>query len=323
MDLGKFQGALIGTYVGDALGMPVEGMTVEQITMAFEGSVSDMMEAPHRSMDAGTYTDDTEMMIGLAEGLIEAKGPDCAVIGAKFVENFDPNRGYGRGTINVLGALKGGARWDEPAREIFDGEGSYGNGAAMRVAPLGCLYHDRLDILRAVAEDCSRITHAHPLGIEAGVLQAMAVGLAVASDPKEPLDTIGFIDTLMAMTDKAEFVKAFETIKGFFMRAKVTTVNDVITEIGNDIRGYTAVPAAIYSFLSNWRSFETAVIYAVNLGGDTDTIGAMTGALAGSYHGVAAIPDRWTSRLENREKGRDYVMDLGKRLWDLKAAGGI
>jgi poly(ADP-ribose) glycohydrolase ARH3 len=321
MDQGKFQGALIGTFVGDALGMPVEGMDMRQIYERFDGPLRDMVDAPRRHMKAGTYTDDTEMMIGLAEGLAFSRRLDCAAIGARFVDNFHMDRGYGRGTVSVLKALRKGAQWDEPARGVFNGEGSYGNGAAMRIAPVGCVYYDMHDKLRNAAEMTSMITHAHPLGKEAGAVQAMAVALAMGADPAKELNPSAFIDTLIAFTDVPEFVDALNEVKILLERALVTSPMDAVETLGNDIRGYTAVPAAIFSFLHNHRSFEAAVIYAVNLGGDTDTIGAMAGAIAGAYHGIDAVPARWLDKLENEGKGRDYVLDLGRKLWEAKGTG--
>lgn len=318
MDQGKFQGALLGTFVGDALGKPIEGMERDRILSKFDGELREMKGSLLRMSKAGTYTDDTEMMIGLAEGLVGSGKVDCSVIASKFVDNFHIFRNYGPGTIRVIHALKKKGRWDGPAKRLFKGEGSYGNGSAMRIAPLGCVYYDMPDRIRPAAEDCSRITHAHPLGMEGGVIQAWAVAMVVGTDPRDVIDPLAFVDTLLKVTDKAEYVTRLESIKEFLRRDEPPGPFEVIDALGNDIRAFTAVPAAIYSFLRNWRSFEEAVVYGVNLGGDTDTIGAMAGALAGGLYGVGAIPERWSKALEDDDKGRSYVLELGKRLWEKK-----
>jgi ADP-ribosylglycohydrolase len=98
-----------------------------------------------------------------------------------------------------------------------------------------------------------------------------------------------------------------------FLHSK-PTIDEVVATLGNDVRAHTAVPAAIYAFLSHYDSFAGAVTYAVQLGGDTDTIGAMAGAIAGALHGVEAIPGNWRNELENEDKGRDYVLELAGRL---------
>ncbi len=92
------------------------------------------------------------------------------------------------------------------------------------------------------------------------------------------------------------------------------TAENVVSALGNDIRAQTAVPAALCAFLSHADSFEEAVTFAVSLGGDTDTIGAMAGAIAGAYHGLEGIPGEWLEVLENTGKGRDYVLRLAARL---------
>lgn len=86
--------------------------------------------------------------------------------------------------------------------------------------------------------------------------------------------------------------------------------------MGNGIEAFNSVPTAIYSFLSHFESFADAVIYAIGLGGDTDTIAAMTGAISGAYHGIKAIPKEWEERLENRA----YIETLAIRLWNVAQA---
>jgi poly(ADP-ribose) glycohydrolase ARH3 len=100
----------------------------------------------------------------------------------------------------------------------------------------------------------------------------------------------------------------------------------VVEVLGNGIEAHESVPAAIYSFLAHPDSFEEAVVFAVRLGGDADTIGAMTGAIVGAYHGASAIPERWLAALENGPKGRDYVRDLADRLfatWQQQQRGRV
>ena len=94
----------------------------------------------------------------------------------------------------------------------------------------------------------------------------------------------------------------------------VTGKRRVVEELGHGVEALESVPTAIYCFLTHPRSYEAAVIYAVSLGGDTDTIAAMTGAISGAYLGVEAIPAGWRQRLENR----DYIVELAERLWHIR-----
>jgi len=318
MSLEKFQGALLGTFVGDALGMPIEGMTHEAILAKYEGPLKDMDEG---RLPKGSYTDDTQMMIGLAEGLAQRGKLDCALIGSRFVDNFEARRGYGPATVKIIEQLRKGARWDAPAKKVYDGRGSFGNGAPMRIAPLGCMFYDDISNLREAAESCSSITHTHPLGMEGGVIQALAVALAVGTDPHDGLDPMKFIAKLIKFSNKAEFIKPLKKVKELLGRKEPPEVHEIIKDLGTDVKAYTSCPAAIYSFLSHWSSFEDTVVYAVNLGGDTDTIGAMAGAISGALHGIKAIPERWLNDLDNLDKGRDYVLELGEKLWERKGLG--
>jgi len=89
----------------------------------------------------------------------------------------------------------------------------------------------------------------------------------------------------------------------------------IIKELGNGVEAHNSVPTAIYSFLKNADNFKDSVLYAISLGGDTDTIGAMTGAISGAYHGIEAIPEDWKRDLERRE----YIENLAERLWEIKS----
>ena len=299
----RFTGALLGTFVGDALGMPYEG----------RGWSGDPIE-----MTRGIYTDDTQMMIGIAESLVACGGFDGGDMARRFVENFDPTRGYGSGAFRVIGNLVAGQPWDHAGVGLF-GSGSYGNGSAMRIAPIGVFYHDDEEKLREAARLSSIISHTHPLGKQGAMLQAYAVALALRHGVSGELDAGQMIQNL----------RDFLPVDADVFRDKLTSLEhlldgdpsrrEVIGRLGNGVRSFESVPTAIYSFLSHWKSFEDAVIYAVSLGGDADTIGAMTGAIAGAYHGCQRIPSRWLDKLENGAKGRDYVIGLANNLYNVSS----
>jgi poly(ADP-ribose) glycohydrolase ARH3 len=294
----KFVGCLVGSAVGDALGSSSEGLWVSEAKI--EGF-------------SGRWTDDTHMMIGVAESLIEKEGFDGSHMAQTFIKNYErePWRGYASGPPRVFRWIKSGVAWDEASKRLFGGAGSHGNGAAMRVAPIGLLYHDDLEQLRAVAYGQSQITHAHELGKEGAALQAYAVALATNADPSFRLNSYAFLKKLEAFTRNEVYKQKLERARELLGE---TNRLRVARELGNGIEAYNSVPTAIYSFLRRPDSFEECVLYAISLGGDTDTIGAMTGAISGAFHGVEAIPERWKSRLE----ARDYIEKLAEKLWDIK-----
>ncbi len=296
----KFVGCLIGSAVGDALGS------------SFEGFSSSKVDAERFH---GRWTDDTHMMIGVAESLIANKGFDGNHMAQTFIKNYEqePWRGYASGPPRVFRWIKSGVAWNEAARRVFGGAGSFGNGAAMRVAPVGLFYYDDLEKLRAVAYSQSQITHTHELGMEGAALQAYAVALAIKADSSRRLDPYDFLAELKNFTKNEVYKMKLEKMRKLL--ADAADKKTVVRELGNGVESHNSVPTAIYCFLRNWSIFEDAVLYAVSLGGDTDTIGAMTGAISGAYHGVEAIPEQWRNKLERK----DYIERLAEKLWEIKA----
>ncbi len=307
----KFCGALLGTHTGDALGMPLEGASPGSIKKNY-GQVREMLDA---RLGRGTYTDDTEMMIALAESLVRCRGVNGADLAQAYLENFNPLRGYGAGTRKALELLRSGISWEEAGKRVFE-QGSYGNGASMRIAPVGCLYSRDLEKLKEAVHLSSLITHAHPWGEEGALLQAYAVALAVQADPRQGIAVDHFLASLESVLDEGSpFREKLQAMQRLLPGEP--GIEEVVLELGNDSRTVTSVPAAIFSFLKNAADFEETVVYAVGLGGDTDTIAAMAGAIAGGYHGKPAIPERWLSQLEKGAKGADYIEQLARDLYDL------
>ena len=298
----KFSGSLLGTAAGDAVGAGFEGRRVLEPDV-----IGDMVA----SREFLAYTDDTHMMIGVAESLVQGEGFDGEHMTHVFMRNYEcePWRGYGPGPPNVFRMIRAGEPWDKASEKLYHG-GSYGNGSAMRIAPVGVFYHDDLAMLREVARRSSQITHSHELGKSGAVLQAYAVALAVDLDPAETFDAGEFLARLGEFVQNEVYREKLAKIGmllGEADRAKV------VAELGNGVEAFNSVPTAIYSFLSHHHSFEEAILFAVSLGGDTDTIAAMAGAIAGAYLGVDSIPAKWRSKLENRA----YIEELAEVLYDV------
>jgi len=296
----KFLGALVGTGLGDALGAPFEGR--RQVKL-------EEIEALAERREVLTYTDDTHMMIGVAESLIRARGFDGEDMAHTFIKNYElePFRGYGPGPPHIFRLIRAGTAWDEAAQGLYL-SGSYGNGSAMRIAPIGVFYHDKPRMLREVAYKSSQITHAHNLGKEGAALQAYAIGLAISLEPLAAFDRDGFLAKLIDYTQERVYTEKLNRIKGLLAEPGKARVD---IELGNGIEAFNSVPTAIYSFLAHSDSFAQAILYAISLGGDTDTIAAMTGAISGAYLGFEPIPSSWRNKLENRL----YIEELAHKLW--------
>jgi len=186
----------------------------------------------------------------------------------------------------------------------------------MRIAPVGLVYHSNFETLKEIAFDSARITHAHILGKEGAALQALAVALAISTDSTIRLDIDGFLNQLQSFTGEAVYKEKLLAMPELLNHAEKP---QVVHQLGNGIEAFTAVPAAIFSFLAYPNSFEKAVIFAISLGGDTDTIGAMTGAISGAYLGIQAIPTKWLTKLENRK----YIEALASYLFNLRTEGRL
>jgi poly(ADP-ribose) glycohydrolase ARH3 len=296
----RFTGCLLGLAAGDALGAPYEGLSADNIYWGF-GPPAEIIRNPDG--DDLFYTDDTEMMIGVAETLVEHGRIDEAGLCRAFVANYHPDRGYGRGARLVLEAMATGGPWQEIARTHFPG-GSLGNGAAMRVAPVGLLYCDDLDRTAEEARLSALPTHVHPLGIEGAQVLAVAVALAVRG---APLDRREFYRELLRRAESEEF-------RWHLSAAARLRRGNTITFLGSSLEAHRSVVTSIACFTQASRSYEDAVSRAVSLGDDVDTVAAMAGALCGAHLGVEAVPTHLLDKLEDGPKGRTYIRQLGVRL---------
>lgn len=180
----------------------------------------------------------------------------------------------------------------------------------MRVAPIGLLCYCNSAKLREIAYKSSSITHSHELGKEGAALQAYAVALALNIAPREEIDRDAFILKLQKFAQSQIYREKLASMR------KLLDEQDrqqIVVALGNGIEAPRSVPTAIYCFLKQPRSCKDCIIYAVSLGGDTDTIASMTGAISGAYLGVNAIPPKWRLKLENRA----YIEALAEGLYQI------
>ena len=298
--LEKFRGGMLGGAVGDAVGelASTHGDYDSLIDWISEGDVL-------------RYTDDTAMSIGLAEAMtMSGGGINEEEIGKIFQRNYgrEPWRDYSKSIPAIFAMVK---RHDMPFSEaagrLHDGQGSMGNGAAMRIAPLGLLFRNS-GRLREFAEQSARITHTHEVGVDGAAITAWVVAQLANLDPKGKFPFAEFYTGIVRFAQTKELrlklVQMIELVMGNAppeQAAKELELSQTVAQ---------TLPFALYSFLSNRHSFEECIYCAVLQGGDPDTLGAIAGGFAGSYLGAKKIPKDWLSRLENRE----LLEDLAKRL---------
>ncbi|MFP3868151.1 MAG: ADP-ribosylglycohydrolase family protein [Desulfobacteraceae bacterium] len=299
-----FIGSIMGTALGDALGQGVEGWPASQIQATY-GWLDRMVDGWQA---AGAYTDDTEMMLGILETLVMVGGFDPEVCAQRFVANYNPGRGYGGRIGGIMQALRQGQPWQEV------GTDSFGNGSAMRIGPLGAFYFDDLARLKEMALLSCLITHKHPEAQAGAVAQATGVALALKAGGR-PVEADRFTDIIQAQIADLcpQFAQCLESLRRQPGEDRESQRQALRQAYRCDVRSIEAVPPALGTFL--WtRHPRQAMELAVNLGGDTDTLGAMAGALAGAYYGYSRLPTEWLAALESGPRGRDFLLaqaDLG------------
>lgn len=296
----RFEGCLFGLAVGDALGGKFEAQDASAIRARFP-TVESLIAYPQEEI---WYTDDTQMAIGVCEALIEKGEIVEEVLCRAFVANYVPSRGYGRGARAVLDAMEEGRDYRKVAEKHFPG-GSFGNGAAMRVAPVGLLFRDDVRQNREQARLSALPTHLHALGIEGAQLLARAVAL---SSGMERFDRDDFFVKLIEACESKEY-------RDKMVGASKARAPGDLAALGNRIEALHSVPTAIASFALTPESFEETISNVIFLGGDTDTLAAMAGALSGAYVGASRLPARLVALLESSPKGRLYLQTLAGQLF--------
>lgn len=344
----RFVGCLLGGAVGDALGAPVEFMRVEEIRGTFgrEG-IRDF--APSYGK-LGAITDDTQMTLFTAEGLIrgwlrgQTKGITSypGVVAHAYLrwlltqgrrpacELIPDSEGwlYGQRELHharapgltCLGALEEMQGLGDRARN-----NSKGCGGVMRVAPVGLFawhwrhgaapHEDAFDL----ACELAALTHGHPTGqLAAGAFAVMVLSLACSGSLQDALDVA--VGCLKKRPKHEETLQALERARAL-AKSKLP-VTDAIAELGEGWIAEEALAIAVYCAMVG-RSLEEGVVYAVNHSGDSDSTGAIAGNLLGAMHGAEAIPERWLGRLELRDVVSEMASDLSEILvWEIEEGGG-
>jgi ADP-ribosylglycohydrolase len=241
------------------------------------------------------YTDDTNMALSVYEilrlhGIVQ---PEALAL--SFGVHYDPRRKYGSAMHNLLRVYAEGASWTM-AQKLFEGQGSYGNGAAMRIAPLGAYFAEDLAQVTEQARVSAIVTHAHPEGIAGAVAVAIAAAYATRLRGSSAPTRSEFLQMILPHVPYSE-------VKSRITRAAALQTNHaahVAAMLGNGsmISAQDTVPYALWCAASHLDNFEEALWVTVSGFGDIDTNCAIVGGIVASYVGEAALPQVWISRRE-------------------------
>lgn len=292
----SFRGALLGVVVGDCLGAPFEGHpgpVPPRLLSRLEAETSPLR-----------YTDDTAMTLALAESLLDRGELDLDHLAGRFAATYrrDPYRGYGEGTAELLARVAAGDEWRPAAAGQFEGRGSFGNGSAMRVTPIALHAPGAPERAAELGRASATVTHTHPEAIDAAGVLAAAVSLALRDH--QATDTDELTPRLKYFAETPQMAEALRTIEAL---PSGSGPEDVAGNTGTGIRAVEAVPAAIAAAALNPHSFVETIRFCIAMGGDTDTIAAMAGAIAGARLGEDAIPRRWLRRAEGTGRMREIA----------------
>lgn len=277
--------ALEGLSVGDALGGFFE----------FSAGLKRLIQARELPSAPWHFTDDTNMALSIYEILRKYGEIRQDELAESFAKYFQPTRGYGMGARALMVRMRKGQQWREVSAQLFGG-GSYGNGGAMRVAPLGAYFAD--DIKMAVKQTrlSSEITHAHEEGI-AGTI-AVAVGAAYAWQMRgQHPNKHTFLDAVLQHLPNSEVKKS---ILIAYDLDDDTSVQNAAKALGSGHRvtAQDTVPFVLWCAARHLDNYEEAIWNTASAFGDVDTTCAMVGGIVATYTGIEGIPAEWIVRRE-------------------------
>ncbi|GDY11784.1 hydrolase [Planctomycetota bacterium] len=237
------------------------------------------------------YTDDTEMALGLFDCLIRNGRVDQDRLAKIFAERFhrDPWKGYGGTVRSVLRGIHDGVPWRTLAPLAYSGEGSMGNGSAMRVGVLGAWFADDPERLVHEARLSAEVTHSHKDG------QAGAIAVAVATSLMwrlKPFDAKEFFSTILATTPAGYthdgIARAAELPSGYTIASAVIALGN-----GNYLTCSDTIPFCLWVIGRHGSDFQEAMWTAVSAEGDRDTTCAIIGSIIGCWGGRPNLPESW------------------------------
>jgi len=282
-------GSLAALAIGDALGAPLEG------SLHIGPWVTEMLPGGRHFRKKGEVTDDTLQAMAVAESLGACRGFDQKDLISRLISGYKKRPGwYGPTSSLFFDLVQSGTLPHQAAWLVHRRRGSSrSNGSVMRAFPLGIFYP--APQVYEMSLTCSRITHHDPV---AGHCSA-------------------FLNTMVS-----DLCRGVPRKTAFRHARSLCTDNEVHAVLGS-YDHYTIIPGldavecshAALSCFMHATTLENAMLSAINLGGDTDTVGACTGALAGAYWGLKAIPERWCRDLE----GYNELVQLAERVWQWRA----
>ncbi|MFW9921328.1 MAG: ADP-ribosylglycohydrolase family protein [Candidatus Thorarchaeota archaeon] len=305
----RYEGCMLGLAIGDAIGAATEFLTFDEIRVRWPPNGVESYN-PFRGLRPGSYTDDTELSIAVALGLLHAKDHGTRLIMESMTNEFitwmaNTNSSRSPGNTCMMGVqhLKSGVDWSESGMND-----SKGCGTAMRAAPIGLAYHHALDALTSISSRISKMTHGHPCATAGSFATAFLVARSLDGST-----TSNLLDELISRSSfiSDEFSNHMKKIQDALSTGNSKSAFEIL---GQGWVAEEAVAGAVYANIKHPDSFRDCILEAANSGGDTDSKACIAGAIAGTRLGRDAIPNGWIEGIENR----DLLIDLANQLLRLQ-----
>ena len=302
-------GCLLGTAVGDALGLAYEGLTPQRAERLFPDQTR-----YHFFFGKGMVSDDTEHACMTAQALIEARG-DVALFARCLSRHLrfwllGLPAGVGFATLRAISKLWSGV---SPERS---GVFSAGNGPAMRSALLGVCYGHDETTLTAFVRASTRLTHTDPKAYWGALAVALAAHCSCTAKVVDGAQFYDRLKTLLAAEPVAEFLELIKAAVKSAQTGQPTKAFALTLGLKKGVTGYMyhTVPVVIHAWLSQPQDFQAALAAILACGGDTDTTAAILGGIIGSRVGKHGIPPQWRDDLWEWPRTVAWIERLGRQL---------
>lgn len=281
--------SLVGLSVGDAFGEGFFG----RIEL-----VSDRLAHRQPASPPWFWTDDTAMAISIVRILRDQGTIDQDQLAAAFAREYarESNRGYGGTAHKILRAIRAGVAWENASREAFEGIGSYGNGGAMRSAPIGAYFADNPDEAARQAARSAEVTHAHPEGQAGAIAVAVAAAWATSKGAAE-LDGSGLLNLVLALTPESETRTGIQRAQHIDFAADPQLVATKLGS-GHRLSAPDTVPFALWCAARHHSNYAEALWTTAHGLGDVDTTCAIVGGIVVLSSGESNIPHEWLTARE-------------------------
>lgn len=283
--------SLDGLSVGDAFGQSFFFVTPVTADSRLDGR--------HIPPPPWFYTDDTVMALSIVQSLIlnEKIDPDWLANAFAVEYRREPDRGYGGTARGILQAIGEGVPWKEAAGRVFDGDGSCGNGGAMRAAPIGAFFAHDLQRVIAESRKSAAVTHAHEDGQNGAIAVALAAAWIVDQYDSALPPSMRMIEFVLAHLPQSETYWRLKKALTLPLELSVKTASLILGN-GSQVISSDTVPFCLWCVCRHINDFPEALWQTVSVNGDMDTNCAIVGSLVAIATGREGIPAEWLASRE-------------------------